>query len=71
MVAGDIFQTDPAGGEAIPNWARVLAAFRDFPNNCDAPPKQTPRSSADRRELNQRDHGNRRGSVMGQLERTF
>jgi glucosyl-3-phosphoglycerate synthase len=31
MVAGDIFQTDPTGGEAIPNWARVLAAYRDFP----------------------------------------
>ena len=31
MVAGDIFENDPTGGEAIPNWARVLAAFRDFP----------------------------------------
>lgn len=31
MVAGDIFENDPTGGEAIPNWARVLAAFRNFP----------------------------------------
>jgi glucosyl-3-phosphoglycerate synthase len=29
--AGEVFQSDPAGGEAIPNWARVLAAFPDFP----------------------------------------
>ena len=29
--AGDIFQSDPAGGESIPNWTRVLAAFPDFP----------------------------------------
>ncbi|HID23698.1 MAG TPA: glycosyl transferase [Planctomycetaceae bacterium] len=29
--AGRVFQEDPAGGEAIPNWARVLAAFPDFP----------------------------------------
>ncbi len=29
--AGETFQQDPAGSEAIPNWARVLAAFRDFP----------------------------------------
>lgn len=31
MVAGEAFQQDPAGGEAIPNWVRVLAAFPDFP----------------------------------------
>ena len=31
-VAGDAFQTDPAGGESIPNWTRVLTAFPDFPN---------------------------------------
>jgi len=29
--AGDTFQADPSGGEAIPNWARVLAALPDFP----------------------------------------
>jgi len=31
-VAGDAFQEDPAGGEAISNWARVVAAFPDFPH---------------------------------------
>lgn len=31
MFAGEIFEKDPTGGEAIPNWARVLAAFRNFP----------------------------------------
>ncbi len=30
-VAGETFQADPSGGEAIPNWARVLAAKADFP----------------------------------------
>lgn len=30
-VAGDMFQSDPSGGEAIPNWTRVLTAFPDFP----------------------------------------
>jgi len=30
-VAGEAFQQDPAGSEAIPNWVRVLAAFPDFP----------------------------------------
>ncbi len=30
-IAGDMFRTDPSGGEAIPNWTRVLAAFPDFP----------------------------------------
>jgi len=29
--AGEIFLEDPLGGEAIPNWNRVLAAFPDFP----------------------------------------
>ncbi len=32
VVAGDMFQQNPRGGEAIPNWARVLTAFPDFPN---------------------------------------
>ncbi|NIL95945.1 MAG: glucosyl-3-phosphoglycerate synthase, partial [Planctomycetales bacterium] len=31
MVGGEMFQQDPSGGEAIPNWTRVLAAFPDFP----------------------------------------
>jgi glucosyl-3-phosphoglycerate synthase len=31
IVAGDMFRDDPSGGEAIPNWNRVLAAFPDFP----------------------------------------
>jgi glucosyl-3-phosphoglycerate synthase len=31
QVAGDAFQLDPAGGEAIPNWTRVLTALPDFP----------------------------------------
>ena len=30
-VAGEMFQNDPSGGEAIPNWTRVLTAFPDFP----------------------------------------
>ncbi|MFV2070701.1 MAG: glycosyl transferase [Pirellulales bacterium] len=30
-VAGDAFQEDPSGGEAISNWARVVAALPDFP----------------------------------------
>ena len=30
-LAGDAFREDPAGAEAIPNWARVLTAFPDFP----------------------------------------
>jgi len=30
--AGEMFQQDPSGGEAIPNWARVIAAFPDFPH---------------------------------------
>ena len=31
-VAGEAFQADPSGGEAIPNWTRVLTAFPDFPH---------------------------------------
>ena len=34
--AGDVFQKDPAGGEAIANWARVLAALPDFPQRLRA-----------------------------------
>ncbi len=34
--AGDMFQSDPAGGEAIPNWTRVLTAFPDFPRQLRA-----------------------------------
>lgn len=30
-VAGEIFQNDPSGGDAIPNWTRVLTALPDFP----------------------------------------
>ena len=30
--AGELFQSDPSGSEAIPNWTRVLTAFPDFPN---------------------------------------
>jgi len=29
--AGTVFQQDPVGGEAIPNWTRVLTAFPNFP----------------------------------------
>ncbi len=31
ILAGDIFQKDPIGGQAIPNWTRVLTALPDFP----------------------------------------
>ena len=31
VVAGDLFQREPAGGEAMPNWVRVFSAFPDFP----------------------------------------
>ena len=31
IVAGQMFQDDPTGGEAIPNWSRVLTAFPEFP----------------------------------------
>ncbi|REK23009.1 MAG: glycosyl transferase [Planctomycetota bacterium] len=34
--AGEVFQQDPAGGEAIANWARVLAALPDFPQRLRA-----------------------------------
>ena len=30
--AGDIFQRDPSGDQAIPNWTRVITALPDFPN---------------------------------------
>jgi glucosyl-3-phosphoglycerate synthase len=36
VVAGDTFQKDPVGGEAISNWARVLAALPDFPQKLRA-----------------------------------
>jgi glucosyl-3-phosphoglycerate synthase len=32
VVAGEAVQQDPAGGQDIPNWARVIAAFPDFPH---------------------------------------
>jgi glucosyl-3-phosphoglycerate synthase len=35
-VAGEMFQSDPSGGEAIPNWTRVLTAFPDFPQQLRA-----------------------------------
>ncbi len=31
LAAGETFLGDPTGGEAIPNWSRVLTAFPDFP----------------------------------------
>lgn len=34
--AGEMFQSDPSGGEAIPNWTRVLTAFPDFPQRLRA-----------------------------------
>lgn len=30
--AGELFQNDPAGGEGIPNWTRVLTALPGFPH---------------------------------------
>jgi glucosyl-3-phosphoglycerate synthase len=30
--AGEIYRNDPVGAAAIPNWARVLTAFPDFPD---------------------------------------
>ncbi|MDG2388810.1 MAG: hypothetical protein P8M30_05765 [Planctomycetaceae bacterium] len=27
----ETFQNDPAGGESIPNWSRVITVFPDFP----------------------------------------
>ena len=32
VAAGEIFQSDPAGGDAIPNWTRVLTALPEFPH---------------------------------------
>jgi glucosyl-3-phosphoglycerate synthase len=29
--AGQVFRSEPVGGQAIPNWVRVLSAFPDFP----------------------------------------
>lgn len=31
LEAGELFRNDPSGAEAIPNWARVLTAFPEFP----------------------------------------
>lgn len=31
IAAGETFRSDPLGGEAIPNWTRVLTAYPDFP----------------------------------------
>jgi glucosyl-3-phosphoglycerate synthase len=31
VAAGEIFQREPSGGEAIPNWVRVISALPDFP----------------------------------------
>jgi glucosyl-3-phosphoglycerate synthase len=31
VVAGEIFQNDPSGGEAIPNWTRVLSVLPEIP----------------------------------------
>lgn len=31
ITAGDLYRSDPTGAAAIPNWARVLTAFPDFP----------------------------------------
>jgi len=36
MVAGKIFRESPSGGEAIPNWTRVLTALPDFPERMRA-----------------------------------
>jgi glucosyl-3-phosphoglycerate synthase len=37
VAAGEMFQRDPVGEQEIPNWARVLAAFPDFPHRlCEA-----------------------------------
>lgn len=43
FVAGQMFRENPAGGEAIPNWARILAAFPDFPQQL----RQAVRADAD------------------------
>jgi glucosyl-3-phosphoglycerate synthase len=44
-VAGELFQSEPAGGEAMANWVRVLSAFPDFPQQL----RQA--ADADRQEL--------------------
>lgn len=31
MVAGEAYESDPAGNAAIPNWARIVSLFPDFP----------------------------------------
>lgn len=31
MVAGEAYESDPAGSAAIPNWARIVSLFPDFP----------------------------------------
>jgi len=31
-VAAERFQEDPAGGQPIPNWNRVISALPDFPH---------------------------------------
>jgi len=31
VVAGELFQREPVGGEAMPNWVRVFSAFPDIP----------------------------------------
>jgi glucosyl-3-phosphoglycerate synthase len=36
ITAGEIFTENPLGGEAIPNWNRVLAAFPGFPQELAA-----------------------------------
>jgi glucosyl-3-phosphoglycerate synthase len=36
ITAGETFEDDPLGGEAIPNWSRVLAAFPNFPRDLRA-----------------------------------
>ena len=36
MAAGEMFRNDPTGGEAIPNWTRVLTAFPKFPKELRA-----------------------------------
>ncbi len=35
-VAGEMYREDPSGGEALPNWARVQAAFPNFPKELRA-----------------------------------
>jgi len=44
--AGEIFQQDPSGGEAIANWARVLAALPEFPQRLRAAAQEDAREFA-------------------------